>query len=216
MEATWIWHPVFILLSKSKCLPRWGSSKDAEHLHGPNHNNYKTSKCKEYFVRLHPRISYKSKAGRYYQLHVPKDQFQHGSHPMRTIHRDERVKSHQTPAIKTRKGMLHHYVYPYSISCSESSIACYLRCEPVRLSERRWGLTTNTRAGGNHEPVSAENWCIVLFDFVRLLSKLAFLIILLQGLDSRALLSKVVNHEGHGEVGEAIAPRDFHYNMNRN
>ena len=46
-------------------------------------------------------------------------------------------------------------------------------------------------------------------------ASLAFFVILLEIVDRRRLLAHVANHEGHGEVVEAVAPRDLHDGVQR-
>lgn len=61
-------------------------------------------------------------------------------------------------------------------------------------------------ASSNHESVSSKNRSVLLVLFLRLLPRLALLVVLLQHLDGRALLSKVVDHEWHREIGETVTP----------
>ena len=104
---------------------------------------------------------------------------------------------------------------PIPISASSNSrVTSRLRRESIRLGKRSRGLAS-TRARRDHEPRASEDGCVVLLLLLRLLPQLALLVVLLQRLDRRACLGQVVDHEGHGEVGQAVAPRDLHDDVDR-
>lgn len=61
-----------------------------------------------------------------------------------------------------------------------------------------------------HQAGAAEDRGVVLLLDLRLLARLALLVVLLEGLDCRGLLSQEVDHEWHREIGKAVAPRQLH------
>lgn len=60
-----------------------------------------------------------------------------------------------------------------------------------------------------HE-TTAEDRSIVIFLLLARFSSLALFVVLSQRFDGGCLLTHVADHERHGEVVQAMAPRNFH------
>lgn len=79
-----------------------------------------------------------------------------------------------------------------------------LGCNPVRLRVRRPHRAAS--ALSEHQPRASQNWRIVLFLLRLDFACLALFVILLERVDGRRLLAHVIDHEGHAEIIEAVAP----------
>lgn len=103
------------------------------------------------------------------------------------------------------------------------SISCICHLKPA---EARWlwrkavGLPVGSWRGWlpcwalcEHEAGAAEDRGVVLLLHLRLLARLSLVVVLLESLDCRRLLSQEVDHEWHRKVGKAMAPRELHDNV---
>ncbi len=104
--------------------------------------------------------------------------------------------------------------YPYPPSSSKPSKPRLLRRKAIRLAVRDGTRrSAAARPLREHETGATEDRGIVLVLLLPSLAGLALLIILRQRLDDGNLLAHEVDEEGHGEVGEAVAPGDFHHHV---
>lgn len=94
----------------------------------------------------------------------------------------------------------------------KSSVAGRLRHDAVRC----WATTRLHWSLGKHEPGLAEDRTSVFLLLVLCFPCLALVIVAFQLVDGESLLGHVVDHERHGEVVEAVAPRDLHDDVERN
>jgi len=115
------------------------------------------------------------------------------------------VQKHPQPQ-ETPKTTAH--ASPLSPTLPETSVhPSRLRHNPVHAAE-----LTRSRAAGlhrtlrEHQPRAAKYRTGVILLLVRRLSRFALLVVPLQCIDRGSLLGHEVDHEGHGKVGEAVAP----------
>lgn len=78
-----------------------------------------------------------------------------------------------------------------------------------------WATTRLHWSLGKHESGLAEDRTSVFLLLVLSFPRLALIVVALQLVDREGLLGHVVDHERHGEVVEAVAPRDLHDDVQR-
>lgn len=66
---------------------------------------------------------------------------------------------------------------------------------------------------GEHESATTKNGCVVLVFGLSSLSGLSLVVVLLELSNGGCLLAHIADHERHGEVVEAVSPRDLHDDM---
>ena len=108
-----------------------------------------------------------------------------------------------------------HIRQPSTLS-SKPTIPSRLRCDPIRLAVchpgHGWRRAACTAGGAlsEHEPRTAEDGRAILLLLRAGLTGLTLVVVAAQCLDGRGLLAHEVDEEGHGEVGQAVAPRQLH------
>lgn len=81
-----------------------------------------------------------------------------------------------------------------------------LRREAVGLRVGSWRGWLSGWALREHQAGAAEDRGVVLLLDLRLLARVALVVVLLEDLDCRRLLGQEVDHEWHREIGKAVAP----------
>lgn len=106
---------------------------------------------------------------------------------------------------QNREGMARPNGLFESMITSESTITGRLRGEPGGLAIRHW-TSRSCRALREHQSGATQDRGVILLNALSLLPVLALFIILLEHLDRARLLAQEVDHEGHGEVVQTLAP----------
>lgn len=96
--------------------------------------------------------------------------------------------------------------------CLESPISSSLRGDPISLRVRKRGWCSLCE----HQSRSTEDGGVVLLLLLLSFSGFALLVIPFQFVNGWCLLADKIDHKGHGEVGEPVTPREFHYNIKSN
>ena len=92
----------------------------------------------------------------------------------------------------------------------ECAVPGSLRGEPIDRLAIWHGAGRGAWALGQHQPGATKDRSVILLGTLALFPRLALFIVLLKHLDGAGLLAEEVDHERHGEVVQALAPRYLH------